>query len=166
MLLILEKNGDQTLVPVDLQAVKEAVGVEEKRYCDESECFQSQLAEADAILYLDSFEMPFEQVEKLAESRWNRPQVIRIRENDGVYQVEYHGVPSPDVTAKEVPNAIGNLIYIQDRELIERRRLFHCVALVVILITLFLHLHVAPGVASQSSGGGNMAIGSQVEDGQ
>lgn len=165
MLLILEKNGDQTLVPVDLQAVKEAVGVEEKRYCDESECFLSQLPEATTILYLDSFEMPFDQVEKAAESRWNRPQVLRVQENDGVYQVVYHGVPSRDVTAEEVPNAIGNLIYIQNRELIERRRLFHCFALIVILITIFLHFHVAQGVASHSNGE-NLVIGSQVEDGR
>lgn len=165
MLLILEKNGDQTLVPVDLQAVKEAVGVEEKRYCDESECFLSQLPEADTILYLDSFEMPFEQVEELAESRWNRPQVLKVQEKDGVYQIVYHGVPSRDVSAEEVPSAIGNLIYIQDRELIERRRLFHCFALVVILITTFLHFQVAQGVASQDHGE-NLVIESQVEDGR
>lgn len=148
MLLILEKNGDQTLLPIDMEQVKEMVGVDSKHICDETECFCDQVRFAKTILYLDSFELPFSEVEAAAEARWNRPQVLRLSQNGDVYNIEYHGVQSRDVTADEVPEAIGRLIYIQDKEMIERRRLFNCFALVIILITLFLHLHVMPGFAA------------------
>ena len=140
ILLIVTGLDNPFLRSVDWDAMEKPLGAITHVFCEEEDCMKTLLSSASAVLYLEGFPVPYDDVVEAASTLWNAPPVFHVSEDCGMVKIEWNGISHEVADTELIPSVIESSVMEERREYHDNNLAFVLFAVIAIMILVGIHM--------------------------